>query len=142
MEVRKTLMFITSGWFLYGQGDDLVGCYADGICVGDYESAEKFRKVYPKCFDMDDEIAANKIVDTEKYCVCYDDSEDDGQKSFSGTGDKIKTKLLNLYHKDRVSAAWIFPMSKAIKTKDLEKEIRSDHKKYAKVAEWIDDNNW
>lgn len=136
MTVEKTLMFICRGWFMYGQGDDLVGCFADAI--DNVDDVSSLAKSYPKCFDMDDVIETNEIIDTEKYVVCYD-ADTCEQKSFEGTGLEIKEKLLKLYHKGKVEASWIFPMSKVIKTKELEKEIRSNPDSYKKVADWIDE---
>lgn len=131
MKVTHTMMFVTKGWFCYGQGDDEVGCFADAM-----GNAENLSKEYPNCFDINDAIDSREIVDTEKYCVCYD-ADDYGQKAFSGNGLKIKEKLLYLYTKGRAEASWIFPMSKAIKTKLLEKVIRDNPNSYKKVADWI-----
>ena len=138
MQIKKTVFFVNRKWFYYGQGDDIVGCFADAI-----DNGKELSREYPRAFDLEHAIiTTSEIVDTEQYYVCYDDSEDYGQKVFFADGLQTKEKLLNLYHKGKVDAAWIFPMSKAIKTKELENEIRNNPKSYKKVAEWIDEENW
>ena len=139
MKVTDTLMFIRRGSFMYGQGDDLVGCFADAI--DNVDDVSSLAKSYPKCFDIDDAITPKEVTDEEKYVVCYD-ADTCEQKSFEGTGLEIKEKLLTLYHKGKVDASWIFPMSMAINTKALEKEIRSNPDKYQKVADWIGEEEW
>lgn len=133
--VNATLFFVSGSWFYYGQGDDIVGCFADV-----YE--EDLAKQYPKAFNLVDAVSCFHVVDTESYYVCYDDANDCGQKVFRGTGAEIKDKLLNMYMKGKVDASWIFPMSKMIKTKELETEIRSNPKSYKKVARWIGEKDW
>lgn len=141
MQIKKTVFFVNRKWFYYGQGDDIVGCFADAI--DNVDDVGSLSREYPRAFDLECAIiTTSEIVDTEQYCVCYDDANDYGQKAFFTDGLQTKEKLLNLYHKGLVSAAWIFPMSKAIKTKELEKEIRNNPKSYNKVAEWIDEENW
>ena len=139
MKVTDTIMFVTRNWFMYGQGDDKAGCFADAI--DNVDDVSSLAKEYPKCFDINDAIDTKEIVDTEKYVVCYD-ADDFGQKAFSGIGLEVKEKLLNLYTKGKVEASWIYPMSKAIKTKDLEKEIRNNPLSYKKVANWIGEEEW
>ena len=57
-------------------------------------------------------------------------------------GSKVKDKLLTLYHKGKVEASWIFPLSVGIKTRDLERQIRSNPAQYKKVADWIGEDEW
>ena len=139
MRVTDTLMFVRRGWFMYGLGDDKVGCFADAI--DNVEDVSSLAKEYPRCFDMNDAINSKKIVNTEEYCVCYD-ADDFGQKAFSGDGLKVKERLLNLYYNGKVERSWIFPMSKVIKTKELENDIRNNPASYKKVADWIGEEEW
>ena len=46
MQIKKTVIFATEGWFVYGQGDDIVGCFADALGV------DNVPILYPNAFDI------------------------------------------------------------------------------------------
>lgn len=137
MKVKKTIMFIAPGTFYYGQGENIVDCFADAK-----GGAYNFEENYKFGFDMVDAIRPKKVVDTQQYCVCYDDAKDGGQRAFIGTGARIKSKALELCCDGRVDAMWVFPMEKKISTKKLAETIRNNPKNHKRVAEWLGEENW
>ena len=137
MTIKKTIMFIAPGTFYYGQGEDIVDCFADAK-----SNNENFEEHYKFGFDITNTVKPKKIVDTQHYCVCYDDKKDYGQKAFVGTGARIKTKVLELCCQGRVDAMWVFDMQEKISTKKLVETIKKNPKDYKRVATWLEEEEW
>ena len=134
-KVYMTVLFVSlKNGFFYGQGECLEDCYAEAK-----DNVLDNNPSYKKCFKLNDAIKIKDIVDTEKYCVCYDNDDCTilEQKVFFANGYELKTKLLDLYHKGKAQASWIFPMDKAINIKSLEKEFRKNPVSYNRVKEYF-----
>lgn len=132
IKVEKTIFFVSkSRGFYYGQGECIEHCFADA-----YEEISNAPS-YKECFNINHSIKPKNIIDEEEYCVCYDYSITEEQKSFYATGKDVKIKLLNLYCDGLVEASWIFPVSKAINIKELRGKFKNNKKSYNIIKEYL-----